>query len=58
LFKPGRSGESWQRRRDAPAIKTKKWEIKAADFIAREILSDGDRMPALNLPFFEEFYAA
>jgi hypothetical protein len=30
-------------------LKTKKWEISTEDYLAREILSDGSRMPALNL---------
>jgi hypothetical protein len=32
-------------------LKTKKWEINIEDYRAREILSDGSRMPALNFRF-------
>jgi hypothetical protein len=35
-------------------LRTKKWEIDVEQSLAREILSDGSRMPALNLrPMFE-----
>jgi hypothetical protein len=29
-------------------LKTKRWEINTEEFLAREVLSDGSRMPALN----------
>jgi hypothetical protein len=50
---PGPQGERGLAGRDGKdghtvVLKTKKWEINVEDYLAREILSDGSRMPALN----------
>ena len=58
--KPGPKGDKGEPGKDGitrtqtTVLKTKKWEINVEQSLAREILSDGSRMPALNLrPMFE-----